>query len=176
MKKVFIPVFWGATILIAILSNACKKSSATNAKSEKYQIVTGTWKQTDIVLGVPVSVKVGNTRYDFPAGTSMITNPYLKAFGVTAYFQPTTSNSYQFSDSGTYQFQGTTDLILPVAGNAGKWTLEVYDAVLKLTAPSAEADPHWINAITTDSLSLSMTVKIPGLGAAPLNLLLQKQQ
>jgi len=175
MKKVLIPIVWGATIVITLLSISCKKSSPTNAKSEKYKIVTGTWKQTDIVLGVPVSVKVGGNRYDFPAGTSMITNPYLNAFGVTAFFQPTTGNSYQFSDSGTYHFLGTTDLILPVAGNSGKWTLEVYDAVLKLTSTSSDSDPHWINAITSDSLSLSMTVSIPGLGDAPLNLLLQKQ-
>jgi hypothetical protein len=66
-------------------------------------------------------------------------------------------------------------VILPVAGNSGTWTLDVYDAVLKLISAGNTNDPHWINDITSDSLSLSMTVEIPGLGTAPLNLLLRKQ-
>ena len=154
---------------------SCKKDNSQSGPSEKAHIVAGTWKQTDIVLGVPVSIKVGGTNYNFPSGTSMITNPYLTAFGVTGFFTPTVNNIYTFSDSGTYRISGPTDLILPVAGNSGKWTLTVYDAVIKLTNAADSADPHWINGLTSDSLALSLSVAIPGLGTAPLNLLLQKQ-
>lgn len=154
---------------------SCKKNNGQSGQSEKAQIVTGVWKQTDIVLGVPVSVNVGGTDYDFPSGTSMITDPYLTAFGVTSFFVPTQNNVYTFTDSGTYRINGATDVILPVAGNSGKWSLAVYDAVLKLTNAADSADPHWIDGITSDSLALSLTVNIPGLGTAPLTLLLQKQ-
>jgi hypothetical protein len=175
MKKMFFSTPWIAFLALCLFTLACKKNNSAPAKSQKYQIVTGAWNQSDIVLGVAVSVKVGGTKYNFPAGTSVITNPYLKAFGVTALFKPTTTNIYHFTDSGSYRIEGNTSLILPVAGNTGAWTLDVYDAVLKLTTASRINDPHWINAITPDSLSLSLTVKIPGLGTAPLSLLLHKQ-
>jgi len=167
-------------LLLGILSTglvllSCSKNKGAAAKSEKYQIVTGSWKQTDIVLGVPVSVKVGGTKYNFTAGTSVLTDPYLHAFGVSAQFANTVNNIYHFTDSGSYRIDGNTSLILPVAGTHGAWTLDVYDAVLKLTDSVKIDDPHWINGITADSLSLAMTVNIPGLGAAPLNLLLKKQ-
>ncbi len=175
MRRILSLLFWTAALGSAFFINGCNKSSSTPAKSPKYQIVNGTWKQTDIVLAVGVSVNVGGNNYDFPSGTSMINDPYLQAFGVAGLFAPTATNVYQFSANGDYVITGTTDLILPVAGNSGTWELDVYDAVLKLTSASKVNDPHWINAITSDSLSLSMTVDIPGLGTAPLNLLLQKQ-
>jgi len=175
MRRILSLLFWMAALGSALFFNGCKKSSSAPAKSSKYQIVTGTWKQTDIVLAVGVSVNVGGNDYDFPAGTSMINDPYLQAFGVASFFAPTATNIYQFGANGDFTITGPTDLILPVAGNSGTWTLDVYDAVLKLISTSKANDPHWINAITSDSLSLSMTVDIPGLGTAPLNLLLQKQ-
>jgi len=175
MRRALFLLFWVLAFASALSFNGCKKSNSAPAKSSKYQIVTGTWKQTDIVLAVGVSVNVGGNDYDFPAGTSMINDPYLQAFGVASFFAPTASNIYEFGANGDFNVTGSTDLILPVAGNSGTWTLDVYDAVLKLTSTDNKPDPHWINAITSDSLSLSMTVDIPGLGTAPLNLLLQKQ-
>ncbi|HVW60802.1 MAG TPA: hypothetical protein VHC48_12220 [Puia sp.] len=173
MKKYIYHTPWMAILGLCILSISCKKNDAP-AKSEKYKIVAGTWKQTDIVLGVPVSVKVGGTKYTFDPGTSMITNPYMQAFGVAAQFAPTQQNIYHFSDSGAYRIEGPTGLILPVAGNSGSWTLDVYDAVLKLTSSAKVDDPHWIAGIASDSLSLSLTVDIPGLGTAPLTLILKR--
>ncbi len=175
MKRIFSFPPWLAFLALPLFFISCKKDKASAGKSEKYQIVAGSWKQTDIVLGVDVSVKVGGNQYDFPAGTSMITDPYLNAFGVSSFFAPTQDNVYNFSDSGSYTIRGVTDVILPIAGNKGTWTLDVYDAVLKLISTDKTNDPHWINGITSDSLSLSMTVNIPGLGTAPLNLLLKKQ-
>lgn len=176
MKKLLISAPWVGLVAISLFVFSCKKNNNSPAPSQKQQFITGSWNQSDIVLGVAVSVKVGGTKYSFPAGTSVITNPYLKAFGVAALFQPTATNIYHFTDSGTYRIDGKTNLILPVAGNSGQWNLDVYDAVLKLISTSQVNDPHWINAITADSLSLSMTVNIPGLGTAPLALLLHKQQ
>jgi|SRR6186713_1534593 len=158
-----------------IFMASCSKDKGTAVKSEKYKIVAGAWKQTDIVLGVAVSKKIGGTKYDFPAGTSVITDPYLKALGVSALFTDTKANIYHFTDSGSYRIEGSTSLILPVAGNTGAWALDVYDAVLKLTTEAKVNDPHWISGIRSDSLSLSLTVKLPALGTAPLNLLLKKQ-
>ena len=173
MKR--IPLHAGAVIFIALLLMACKKSSTSPAQTAKYKIVASTWQQTDITLAVAVSVKVGSNKYSFPIGTSMITDPTLKALGVTASFTPTVNNIYHFSDSGTYALTGVTKLILPIAGSQGKWSLDEYDAVLKLNPSDTVNDPHWINSITDTSLSLSMTVTIPGLGAAPLALQLKKQ-
>ena len=175
MRRVLSFLLWMMAFASALSFDGCKKSNSAPAKSPKYQIVTGTWKQIDIVLAVGVSVNVGGNDYDFPAGTSMINDPYLQAFGVASFFAPTADNTYQFDANGDFTITGATDLILPVAGNSGTWNLDVYDAVLKLTSATKTDDPHWINAITSDSLSLSMTVDIPGLGTAPLNLLLQKQ-
>ena len=175
MKRILHPAgaLLGAALLFSIY--ACKKNSASPAKSAKYQIVTGTWQQTDITLAVAASVKLGATKYTFPIGTSMITDPTLKKLGVTASFTPTVNNTYFFSDSGTYTLNGVTKLILPVAGMQGNWSLDEYDAILKLNPSDTINDPHWINSITDTSLSLMMTVTIPGLGAAPLNLQLKKQ-
>lgn len=167
----------GLLIVYAALSLlSCSKHDEAPAKSKKYNIVAGTWRQSDIVLGIGVSVKVNGQKYNFPAGTSVINDQYMNAFGVASLFKPTRSNLYNFSDSGAYRITGVTSVILPVAGNNGNWTLDVYDAVLKLTSPDKSNDPHWINTITGDSLSLSLTVNIPGLGTAPLSLLLKKQQ
>jgi hypothetical protein len=168
------PLHAGVLLAIALLIIACKKSSTAPAQSAKYQIVASTWQQTDITLAVAVSVKVGSTKYSFPVGTSMITDPTLKKLGVTASFTPTINNTYHFSDSGAYALNGVTKLILPLAGSQGKWSLDEYDAVLKLNPSDTVNDPHWINSITDTSLSLSMTVTIPGLGAAPLALQLKK--
>ena len=176
MKK---KIFLSAGLLLVVVSlslSACKKDNkASSTKSEKYRIVAGAWKQSDIVLGVAVSVKVGATKYNFPAGTSVITDPILTAAGVTANFTSTKNSVYRFSDSGSYRIDGVTTLILPVAGNKGRWSLDVYDAVLKLNPADTTNDPHWINAISDTSLALAMTVTIPGLGAAPLSLQLKKQ-
>ena len=175
MKKNISFATWIGAFALSLLFFSCKKSNSAPAKSEKYQIVAGDWAQADIVLGVDVSVNVGGNDYNFPTGTSVITDPYLSAFGVSASFTPTVNNVYHFSDSGTYRIDGVTDLILPVAGNKGAWSLDVYDAVLKLVSTAKGNDPHWINSISSTDLSLSMIVDIPGMGTAPLTLLLKKK-
>jgi hypothetical protein len=175
MKKLICRAQWVACLIITFNIFSCKKSDSAPTKSAKYQIVTGDWAQSDIVLGVPVSVKVSGVKYSFPLGTSVITNPYMKAFGVAAQFSPTSSNVYHFTDAGAYSIDGVTSLILPIAGSSGKWSLDVYDAVLKLAPAAADTtDPHWISGLAQDSMALSMTVNITGLGTAPLTLILKR--
>lgn len=161
---------------IILFNTACQKNNASpSIQSQKTQLVSGNWQETDIQLDVAASVKVGSTKYSFPVGTSMITNPTLKTLGVTALFAPTINNVYHFSDSGAYSIDGVTKLILPVAGNMGKWSLDEYGSILKLDPSDTVNDPHWITAYSDTTLSLLMTVTIPGLGAAPLTLQLKKQ-
>ncbi|MBN9380656.1 MAG: hypothetical protein J0H74_07830 [Chitinophagaceae bacterium] len=174
MKNRFFSAPWIVILGLCLIYVSCSKNHDQPAKSEKYKIVTGTWHQSDIVLSVTVTKKINGTKYTFPAGTSMITNPYMAAFGVAPLFAPTKQNIYNFTDSGGYRIDGVTNLILPVAGNKGNWSLDVYDAVLKLTTPDKVDDPHWIAGVASDSLALSLTVDIPGLGTAPLTLILKR--
>jgi hypothetical protein len=167
---------WVVFIALPIFFFSCHKDNSSSGPSEKYQIVAGTWDQTDIVLAVPVSIPAGDMTYDLPAGTSVFTDPVLQAIGLSSLFEPTLENKYTFNTTGDYAIDGSTDFILPVAGNAGTWSLDVYDAVVKLVSPTNVNDPHWINTITSDSLSLSLNVNIDGFGEVPFNLLLKKQQ
>lgn len=165
--------------LLVFLFVSCKKESTNNeplVKNKNKEWMTGTWKAKDLVISV--DVKIAGQK--IPAGTSMIALAPLigQALGnpdIAAAITCTSDNTYTFNADGTYAINGCTDLILPVAGNSGKWDLTVYDAVLELTSPQDKKDPHWINSITSNTVNLSLTVVFPGLGAAPLGLILEKQ-
>ncbi|NLR80981.1 DUF5004 domain-containing protein [Chitinophaga eiseniae] len=168
----FIPVkLVVAALMVPSLLLSCKKNhDATPEKSQKYEQVSGTWKQQDIVLAV--SAKLGGR--NLPAGTSILAlAPALGAAG--ALITCTKDNSYQFNTDGTFTINGCTDLILPAAGNNGTWKLDVHDAVFLLTSQKGVNDPHWIQNVSSNALELSITVTIPGVATAPLILKLQKQ-
>ncbi|SIS98895.1 hypothetical protein SAMN05421788_102518 [Filimonas lacunae] len=150
---------------------SCKKShSDVPEKSEKYTMIAGTWKQQDILLAV--GVKLGGQ--SLPAGTSIIAiAPLLGSAG--ALFTCTKTTTYTFNADGSFAIDGCTDLLFPKAGAAGKWTLDIYDAVFKLNTEKNGDDPHWIDDISSTTLKLSCSVTIPGVGTAPLTLVLQKQ-
>jgi hypothetical protein len=177
-KKRFKPQYV-LLVLLVFLFASCEKESTNNeplAKNKNREWVTGTWKAKDLVISV--DVKIAGQK--IPAGTSMIALAPLigQALGnpaIAAAITCTKDNTYTFNADGTYAISGCTDLILPVAGNSGKWDLTVYDAVLELTSSQDKKDPHWINSITSNTINLSLTVKFPGLGAAPLGLILEKQ-
>lgn len=179
MKKKQFVAKYALLILLIFLFASCKKDTAdenANFKNKKQEWVTGNWKQKDLVIAV--DVKIAGQK--IPAGTSMITLAPLigQALGNPAIAQAilcTADNIYSFNADGTYAITGCTDLILPVAGNSGKWDLTIYDAVVELISSKEEKDPHWINSITSTDLNLSLTVNFPGLGAAPLGLILEKQ-
>lgn len=178
-KKQFKPQYVLLALLIFLFAS-CKKESTNNdeplAKNKNKEWITGKWKAKDLVISV--EVKIAGQK--IPAGTSMIALAPLigQALGNPAIAQAilcTADNVYSFNADGTYAIDGCTGLILPVAGNSGKWDLTIYDAVLELTSSDSKKDPHWINSITSNTLNLSLTVEFPGLGAAPLGLILEKQ-
>ncbi|MDQ0104955.1 hypothetical protein J2T02_000038 [Chitinophaga terrae (ex Kim and Jung 2007)] len=154
----------------SIFSSGCKKdSNAAPAKSAKYQMVTGAWKQQDIVLAVAVKLNKQN----IPAGTSILAlAPLLGPAG--ALFTCTVNNTYTFNEDGTFAINGCTDLILPVAGNKGTWEMDVHDGAIKLVSEKGENDPHWIDNISNTNLDLALTVNIPGVATVPLTLKLKK--
>lgn len=175
MKKVLI-IFMLLSGFLLFFPSCKKDKNIPKVNTEKYQWITGTWKQKDLQLGV--TAKLGGQK--IPAGTSMIALAPLigQALGNPEIAQAilcTKNNVYTFNADSTFSIQGCTMLILPNAGNSGKWNLTVFQAVLQLTSTSGNPDPHWINSITDSSLNLSLTVNIPGVGDAPLNLLLVKQ-
>ncbi|RFS21729.1 hypothetical protein DVR12_13795 [Chitinophaga silvatica] len=158
-------------LVVPLLIMSCKKNNnAEPEKSKKYEQVTGTWIQKDIVLAVSAKLAGQN----LPAGTSLITlAPALGAAG--AMITCTTKNSYQFNADGTFAIDGCTDLILPLTGKSGTWKLDVHDAVFLLTSQKGDNDPHWIQNLSKTTLELSLTVTIPNVATAPLILKLQRQ-
>lgn len=177
MKRKLLLFSAAVLALAAVSGGGCKKDHPPKKQnSEKYSWITGNWKQKDLVISV--TVKLGGQT--IPAGTSMITlAPLLgQALGNPAIADAllcTQDNTYSFNQDSTYTINGCTDLILPGAGNKGTWKLTVYDAVLQLTSSAGDADPHWINDISENMLHLALTVHIPGVGDAPLGLILEKQ-
>lgn len=165
------PRFGILTVCLGLFLSSCKKDhSGTPEKSARYGMIAGTWKQQDILLSV--GVKLGGQ--SLPAGTSIITiAPLLGAAG--ALFTCTKSTTYTFNADGTFAIDGCTDLLFPKAGAAGKWTLDIYDAVFKMTTEKNGDDPHWIDDISATTLKMACSVTIPGVGTAPLTLVLQKQ-
>lgn len=179
MKKDTFTFLSCAFLLFFLLTAAsCKKDDEIKkTNTEKYQWITGTWQQKDLQLGVTAELG-GQT---IPEGTSMIALAPLigQALGSPEIAQAilcTKDNTYTFNADSSFSINGCTILILPNAGNAGKWKLTVFQAVLQLTSENGKDDPHWINNITDSTLNLSLTVHIPGVGDAPLNLLLEKQK
>ncbi|HEY9261323.1 hypothetical protein [Chitinophaga sp.] len=154
----------------SLLTMACKKNKDTKPEpSQKYGQIAGTWQQKDIVFAV--SVKLGGQ--NIPAGTSILPlAPLLGPAG--ALFTCTKTNTYQFGSDGNFSIDGCTELILPTAGNAGTWKLDVHDAVFLLTSQKGDNDPHWIENVSDSALDLSITVTIPGVATAPLILKLKK--
>jgi hypothetical protein len=175
MKKRYMTVLALAGAL-SILSAGCKKDTApADPNAWKYPMVEGEWSQQDLVISV--DVKLGGQK--IPAGTSMIQLAPLigQALGDPAVAEALTCtghNTYRFNKDGTYAIDGCTGLILPVAGNTGSWKLTVYDAVLQLSPAAGTDDPHWINRLTDSTMELALTVTIPGVGDAPLALILKK--
>lgn len=159
------------SVLSVFCCIGCKKDKDTKkAGSGKYEMVAGSWSQKDLVLAVPV--KLGGQ--NIPAGTSIITlAPILGPAG--QYFTCTKNNVYNFNKDSTMQVEGCTDLILPVTGKEGTWRLDIYDAVLLLKSKAGEADPHWINEVTNNTMKISVTAAIPNVASVPLTLILEKK-
>lgn len=167
--KVFIFLFSSSFIFLS-----CKKEKVTTDNSSAIKtgwITTGTWKQKDLVLAYPIdfagsSLPVGFSIYNI-TGYLPLSGPLIDC---------TQNNTYTFKTDSSYAITGCTELMLPTAGNAGKWKLEVYDAVLRLTSSDNKSQPYWTNNITATQWSIGLTLYVVEADAnIPVNLLLEKQ-
>lgn len=160
-------------ILLCLFIFSCKKDKAkTNDTSQtKRSWITGTWAQKDLVLGYPIDFG----GQELPVGFSVYNlTSYLPVSGPL--LDCTKNNSYTFNNDSSYSINGCTDLMLPNAGTAGKWRLEIYDAVLRLTSSGDKTAPYWTNSLTDKEWSIGLTVHIAEVDAdLPVNLLLEKQ-
>lgn len=185
MKSILTLKRVGTSLLLLcslLLFGSCSKEETpkTDYAAIKKDWVTGSWQQRDITLGVSTSVRISeDTKLDLTAGSSMISDPSINALLSALLggnpFLATVNNSFTFGADGAYSIDGATDLIMPQAGKAGQWELEVYGAVIALY-PSAEVRaPYWVNSMNEKEMSVGLIVNFPGLGDVPLNLLLEKQ-
>jgi len=166
--KIFIFLF-----SISFIFLSCKKENVTTENISAIKtgwITSGTWKVKDLVLAYPVNLGTG----DLPVGFSVYNlTPYLPVSGPV--IDSTKTNTYTFNADKSYVISGNTKLLLPIAGNAGKWQLEIYDAVLRVTATDKQTAPYWTNNITATNWSIGLTIYLVEADAnLPVNLLLEK--
>ena len=144
----------------ALLITSCKKEEAKkeDLATIKKGWVTGTWKQTDIVLAYPIPfagqrLPVGFSLHNI-VGYLPVTGPQITA---------TKDNLFTFDPKGTFSITGSTDFIMPNAGNTGTWNLQVYGSALHLISSDGKDTPLWIEDISTTTMklgSLSNTVNV----------------
>jgi hypothetical protein len=160
-------------ISLCLVMMSCKKDSAKtdNTSETKLGWVKGTWKQKDLVLGYPIDF----AGQELPVGFSIYNiTGYLPVSGPL--LDCTKANTYTFNTDDSYQINGCTELMLPNAGNGGKWKMEIYDAVLRLTSSDNKTAPYWTNSITEKEWSIGLTIFIAEADAnLPVNLILEKQ-
>ncbi len=187
MKKNILSFISLATLFILIIAiNACKKEENTPLKLgkeiPKKEWISGTWTQKDIQFAVDIPKAALGVA--IPAGSSLIDLAPLLGLGlnpeVGKLVQFTQLNTFTFNADGTYSIEnplGTAPVsfILPDAGTAGHWELTVFQAVVQLTPDGGDADPHWVNDISENTLNISFTLKLAG-NDVPMNLILQKQE
>ncbi|MBW7890521.1 MAG: hypothetical protein H3C48_05765 [Chitinophagaceae bacterium] len=169
-------------ILIApLLLVSCDKDSVTKLVDPtiaKQEMLTGTWKQTDIVLGYSIpfagqQLPVGFSLHNL-VGYLPLTGPKIT---------DTKDNVFVFNSDGTFNITGSTDFILPNTGNSGKWNLQAYGSALHLISSDQKDIPIWIDNMTSTDLklgSLGFTVNVyeadPPKGAnIPVFLIFEKQ-
>jgi len=161
-------------LLVCIILCSCKKDTevTNDTATTKFKwITTGTWKQKDLVLAYPIdfagsSLPVGFSLYNI-TGYLPVSGPLIDC---------TKDNTYTFNSDSSYAINGCTDLMLAGAGSAGKWRLEIHNAVLRLTAADNTSNPYWTNKLTETEWSLGMTLYIAEADASlPVNLILEKQ-
>ncbi len=160
-------------VVLCLFLFSCKKDEAKSddTSQKKHSWIKGTWVQKDLQLAYPVkfagqNLPVGFSVYNI-TGYLPVSGPLLNC---------TKNNSYTFNNDSSYAINGCTDLMLPTAKSAGKWRLEIYDAVLRLTSSPDQTAPYWINSLTEKEWSIGLTVYIAEVDKdLPVNLLLEKQ-
>lgn len=168
-------------IAFLLLLASCDKESIKKLEDPtlaKQNILTGSWKQTDIVLAYSIpfagqQLPVGFSLHNV-VGYLPVTGPQITA---------TKNNVFTFNTNGSFSITGSTDFILPKAGNSGTWNLQAYGSALHLVSTDNKDTPIWIERMDAANLklgSLGFTVNIleasPPKGAdVPVYLILQKQ-
>ncbi|HEX5026454.1 MAG TPA: hypothetical protein VFV68_14345 [Agriterribacter sp.] len=156
---------------------SCKKEDAQgeDLATVKEGWLTGTWKQTDILLAYAIPSPFGGT---LPVGTSLhVLAPYLPFTGpkITA----TNDNVFTFDAKGAYNLSGSIDFMLPNTTNSGTWNMQVYGSALHLMSTDNEDTPLWVDKIDAENLklgSLSTTVYIAEVDAdIPVYFIFEKQ-
>jgi len=155
---------------------SCEKDKVpVDYVAAKKEWIAGTWMQKDLLLGVTTTV----AGFRLTEGSSMLTDPVINAVLTNAFggnpFLATANNGYVFNPNGTYTASGDFSLVHSEIGAGGQWDLEVYGAVLALFPSADKRLPNWVNNVRPTELNLGLTVDVPGLGAIPMNLLLEKQ-
>ncbi|MGC4035985.1 MAG: hypothetical protein QM764_08480 [Chitinophagaceae bacterium] len=165
-------------LIISILFIAsCKKddNKTEDLATIKKNWITGTWKQTDITLAYEIPSPLGGT---LPVGTSLhVLSDYLPLTGPMV--EATSDNVFTFDNTGKYSVTGSTEFMLPNAGNSGTWNMQVSGSALHLVSPDGKDTPLWIDKITETTLkigSLSNTVYVAEVDAdIPVYFLFEKQ-
>ncbi|MCO5241034.1 MAG: hypothetical protein M9904_13370 [Chitinophagaceae bacterium] len=166
-------------LLIApvLLFMSCEKDTATKLVDPaiaKKEILTGSWKQTDIVLAYSIpfagqQLPVGFSLHNI-VGYLPVTGPKITA---------TKDNVFVFNANGTFSITGSTDFILPKTGNSGTWNLQAYGSALHFVSADQKDVPVWVESMSATDLklgSLGFTVAVAEAGAnVPVFLLFKKQ-
>jgi len=159
-------------LFIASTVGSCSKDDkkTEDVSATRRSWVSGTWKQKDLVLAYPIDF----AGQQLPVGFSIYNiTSYLPVSGPD--IDCTKNNTYTFNADNSYTISGCTSLMLPKAGNAGKWGLEVYDAVIRLTSSDNKTAPYWTNSLTENTWSIGLTLYVAEADAnIPVNLLLEK--
>ncbi|MBX3256387.1 MAG: hypothetical protein KF862_19785 [Chitinophagaceae bacterium] len=167
--------------IASLLFASCDKEDIKTLEDPtivKQSMLTGSWKQTDIVLAYSIpfagqQLPVGFSLHNV-VGYLPVTGPLITA---------TKDNVFTFDAKGTFSITGSTDFILPKAGNSGTWNLQAYGTALHLVSTDNKDTPVWIEKMDAGSLklgSLGFTINIyeasPPKGAdVPVYLIFEKQ-
>ena len=178
MKRIFKAFALLLLIAPVLLITSCRKEEPKkeDLAAIKEGWLTGTWKQTDITLAYPIPNPFGGD--DLPVGTSLhILASFLPLTGpqITA----TQGNIFTFDSKGTFSITGSTDFMMPNAGNTGTWNLQVYGSALHLISTDGKDTPLWIEDINATNMklgSLSNTIYVAEVDAdIPVYFIFEKQ-
>lgn len=136
--------------------------------------LTGTWKQKDVQLAYPIPFN----GQELPVGFSLLSIAgYLPLTGPM--LTCTANNTFTFDETGSFNINGCTELILPHTGNAGTWNLQVYGSALHLISADNKDQPLWIDKINSTDMkigSLSYTIYVAEADAdIPVYLVFEKE-
>lgn len=147
--------------LFLVLLSSCDKETVKeliDPAIAKHEMISGSWKQTDIVLAFSIpfagqQLPVGFSLHDL-VGYLPVTGPKIT---------DTQDNVFNFDSKGSFNITGNTEFILPQTGNSGTWNLQAHGAALHLISADGKDVPVWIEYLDATTLklgSLGFTVNV----------------